>query len=107
MNVRKMIPGLIVAAMAALSAAAAEPGKEAPPDASKVEFRWGEKIPMRDGVRLNATVYLPREQKAPAPCVFTLTPYICAELPRSWDVLRRARVSISHGGCARPRQFRR
>ena len=25
---------------------------------------------------LNATVYTPRDQKAPAPCIFTLTPYI-------------------------------
>jgi hypothetical protein len=47
-----------------------------PWDASKVELAWGVKIPMRDGVRLNATVYTPKEQKAPAPCIFTLTPYI-------------------------------
>lgn len=31
---------------------------------------------LRDGVKLNATVYKPREQKQPLPCVFTLTPYI-------------------------------
>ena len=31
---------------------------------------------MRDGVHLNATVYTPKDQKAPAPCIFTLTPYI-------------------------------
>ena len=46
------------------------------PDAARIEFRWGVKIPLRDNVRLNATVYLPRGQKTPAPCVFTLTPYI-------------------------------
>jgi uncharacterized protein len=45
-------------------------------DAEKVNLQWGVKIPMRDGVRLNATVYTPREQTAPAPCVATLTPYI-------------------------------
>ena len=53
--------------------------QEAPPavpDAAKVQFAWGVKIPLRDGVRLNATVYTPRDQKAPAPCIFTLTPYI-------------------------------
>jgi len=44
--------------------------------ADKVQLTWGVKIPLRDGVHLNATVYTPREQKAPAPCVFTLTPYI-------------------------------
>ena len=43
---------------------------------SDVQFSWGTKIPMRDGVHLNATVYLPKNQRAPAPCVFTLTPYI-------------------------------
>jgi uncharacterized protein len=46
------------------------------PDASKVSFQWGVKIPMRDGVHLNATAYTPKDQQAPAPCVFTLTPYI-------------------------------
>ena len=49
---------------------------EAPPPGDPVEFQWGVKIPLRDGVRLNATVYKPREQKGPLPCVFTLTPYI-------------------------------
>jgi uncharacterized protein len=46
------------------------------PDAANVDFRWDQKIPLRDGVHLSATVYTPRGQKAPAPCVFTLTPYI-------------------------------
>ena len=46
------------------------------PDAVNVDFRWNQKIPLRDGVQLSATVYTPRGQKAPAPCIFTLTPYI-------------------------------
>ncbi len=37
---------------------------------------WGVKIPMRDGVRLNATVYQPHQQNDPLPVVFTFTPYI-------------------------------
>lgn len=41
-----------------------------------VELRWGVRVPMRDGIRLNATVYLPRNQVAPAPLIVTLTPYI-------------------------------
>lgn len=45
-------------------------------DAAKVTFQWSVKIPMRDGVHLNATVYTPTDQGAAAPCVFTLTPYI-------------------------------
>ncbi|MEO7431452.1 MAG: CocE/NonD family hydrolase [Dokdonella sp.] len=47
---------------------------DATPDA--VQFEWGVKIPLRDGVHLNATVYKPRNQPQPLPCVFTLTPYI-------------------------------
>jgi uncharacterized protein len=31
---------------------------------------------MRDGVQLQATVYTPRGEVKPAPCIFTLTPYI-------------------------------
>jgi putative CocE/NonD family hydrolase len=50
--------------------------KNEPRDASKVGFQWGVRIPMRDGVHLNATVYRPIDQKTPAPCIFTLTPYI-------------------------------
>ncbi len=34
------------------------------------------KIPMRDGITLNGALYLPPNQSAPAPCIFTLTPYI-------------------------------
>ena len=49
---------------------------ELTPEQAKVDFHWGVKIPLRDGVQLNATVYTPRAQKAPAPCIFTLTPYI-------------------------------
>ena len=41
-----------------------------------VDIRWSVRIPLRDGIGLNATVYTPKEQRAPAPCIFTLTPYI-------------------------------
>jgi hypothetical protein len=40
-----------------------------------VDLLWGVKIPMRDGVKLNATVYKPTGQRDPLPVVFTLTPY--------------------------------
>lgn len=47
------------------------------PDSPKpVDLLWAVKIPMRDGVRLNATVYRPHEQKDPLPVIFELTPYI-------------------------------
>jgi uncharacterized protein len=54
-------------------------GEEAQPtQASKpeIELLWGVKIPMRDGVKLNATVYKPKAMNEPLPVVFTLTPYI-------------------------------
>src|SRR6201997_4553918 len=40
------------------------------------DMRWAVKIPMRDGVTLNATIFLPHAQKEPVPVIFTLTPYI-------------------------------
>ncbi|MGO9932473.1 MAG: CocE/NonD family hydrolase [Steroidobacteraceae bacterium] len=45
-------------------------------EAAKVEWQWGVKIPLRDGVHLNATLYKPAGLKEPRPCLFTLTPYI-------------------------------
>ncbi len=41
-----------------------------------IDLIWGVKIPMRDGVKLNATVYKPNKMGAPLPVIFTLTPYI-------------------------------
>ena len=38
-----------------------------------VEVRWGVKIPTRDSVRLNATIYRPAGA-GPLPVVFTFTP---------------------------------
>ena len=40
-----------------------------------IDFNWGVKIPMRDGVNLNATLYKPKTGQ-PTPVIFTLTPYI-------------------------------
>jgi putative CocE/NonD family hydrolase len=51
-------------------------GQESPATSANVELHWGVKIPLRDGVHLNATVYTPKNQPSPAPCLFTLTPYI-------------------------------
>lgn len=68
MNIQwSLVLPVMLAAMAASAVQADEP---------RVKFQWGVKIPLRDGVKLNATVYTPGEQKEPAPCVFTLTPYI-------------------------------
>ncbi len=40
-----------------------------------IDFTWGLKIPMRDGVKLNATLYRPKGGDS-TPAIFTLTPYI-------------------------------
>lgn len=50
-----------------------EEAKNKPAD---VDMVWGVKIPARDGVRLNATVFRPHGQKEPLPVIFTFTPYI-------------------------------
>jgi uncharacterized protein len=38
-------------------------------------MEWGIRIPLRDGVRLSATLYNPEGQTLPAPCLFAVTPY--------------------------------
>lgn len=45
-------------------------------DAKAVVFTWGQKIPVRDGVQLNGTVFRPRVQPQPLPVIFTFTPYV-------------------------------
>lgn len=46
-----------------------------PEDSKQIDFIWGVKILMRDGVKLNGTLYLPKDG-LPVPVIFTLTPYI-------------------------------
>ena len=51
----------------------------APVPITDYDIRWGVKIPMRDKVELNATVYFPKTADGSPPkipVVFTLTPYI-------------------------------
>ena len=49
---------------------------EEPEATGPVNIQWAVRIPVRDGVKLNATVYRRKGQTAAAPCIFTLTPYI-------------------------------
>jgi putative CocE/NonD family hydrolase len=63
---------------------------QSPVDGGTIEMCWGVKIPMRDGVTLNATVFLPKNS-GPVPVVFTLTPYIAD----SYEA--RATYFASHG----------
>ena len=50
--------------------------ESAAPATAIPDMQWGVKIPMRDGVSLNATVFQPHAQKQPLPVIFTFTPYI-------------------------------
>jgi hypothetical protein len=57
--------------------------------ATTVEFRGSVKIPMRDGVRLNADIYLPGE-KGQFPAVVTRTPYDIAGAMETGERYARA-----------------
>ena len=68
--------------------------KESPPANAEYDLRWAVKIPMRDKVELNATLYLPKTPDGPAPstpAIFTLTPYV------SDSYHARAAYFASHG----------
>ncbi len=54
----------------------AQEAQKNPEPPKAVDFIWGVKIPLRDGVKLNATIYLPKDLKERLPVVFELTPYI-------------------------------
>jgi putative CocE/NonD family hydrolase len=56
-----------------------------------VQLQWGLRIPLRDGIALNATAYLPRGRSEPGPAIFTLTPYI----GQSWHA--QAMYFAAHG----------
>ena len=68
--------------------------KESSATSADYDLRWGVKIPMRDKVELNATLYLPRTKDGTlsrTPVIFTLTPYI------SDTYHARAAYFASHG----------
>ena len=75
---RSLRAGLCVFAIAATVCFAGVARAQDASSAEKktVDMTWGVKIPMRDGVQLNATLYQPHEQKDSLPVVFTFTPYI-------------------------------
>lgn len=44
--------------------------------AEGLEIMFGARIPMRDGVLLNATIYFPAGPRTPRPVIFAMTPYM-------------------------------
>jgi putative CocE/NonD family hydrolase len=70
---RVILLAMLCGGMCATRSLAQESGASALPIPKML---WGVKIPMRDGVMLNATIFQPLGQKDPVPVIFTLTPYI-------------------------------
>ena len=73
---KRLRPAANMCVALSLLASAAAFAQEAAPSLSEVDMQWAVKVPMRDGVVLNATVFRPHAQKETLPVVFTLTPYI-------------------------------
>lgn len=65
---------LLLAAGNVPTPARAQEGSAGKPETP--DLTWGVRIPMRDGMELNATVFQPAGQTTPLPAVFTMTPYI-------------------------------
>ncbi len=83
---------LVANSIAQTPAPAPSPSPVKPP--ADYDLRWAVKIPMRDKVELNATLYLPKMSDGSppkAPVIFTLTPYI------SDSYHARAAYFASHG----------
>ena len=86
----RLIPSLAIALTTAIFASAVgetkgpspEPKSGAsptPPLVTDYDMKWGVKIPIRDKVELNATLYFPKTPDGSVPkvpVIFTLTPYI-------------------------------
>jgi len=68
---------LLLASAAILLATAGRPAAgSAPSKIPDVDLIWAVKIPLRDGIHLNATIFKPAAQTSPVPAIFTLTPYV-------------------------------
>ena len=90
-----LLPAIKSVAQTLPPAPSPEPSaKPTPPSPTEYDLRWGIKIPLRDKVELNATLYLPKTKDGTpsrTPVVFTLTPYI------SDSYHARAAYFASHG----------
>ena len=90
-----LLPAIKIVAQTLPPAPSPEPSaKPTPPSPTDYDLRWDVKIPMRDKVELNATLYLPKTKDGippRTPVIFTLTPYI------SDTYHARAAYFASHG----------
>ena len=72
----KRVGAALVVVVALLTAQALSAQEKTAAEVATVDMQWAVKIPVRDGVKLNATVFTPHAQKEPLPVIFTFTPYI-------------------------------
>lgn len=66
----------LLAAFVMMSVVSARAQQKTAAEEPTVDLQWAVKIPMRDGVKLNATVFMAHGKKEPQPVIFTFTPYI-------------------------------
>jgi putative CocE/NonD family hydrolase len=88
------LAALLAGFAASTSAQSPTPAPSPAQPPADYDLRWGVKIPMRDKVELNATLYLPKTPDGSppnTPVIFTLTPYI------SDTYHARAAYFASHG----------
>ena len=87
----------LLALLACLSlCAASQTNASASSAPVSVDLIWGFKIPLRDHVRLNGTVYKPAGQKEPLPVIFTMTPYIAdGSHPRAYYFAQHGYVFVT------------
>ena len=79
MKVSIWAAALFVGLTTNISAQSPTPAPSPAQPSADYDLRWGVKIPMRDNVELNATLYLPKTPDGSlpkTPAIFTLTPYI-------------------------------
>jgi len=76
MSLRNVVAFAALSTLSVVAFADEAASAESADKAGPVDFQWGVRIPLRDGVKLSATLYRPQGQKDPLPCIFTLTPYI-------------------------------
>lgn len=76
-RVRSKLRGTVVAVALTTMANALIHAQQKPVSGEPtVDLQWAVRIPMRDGVKLNATVFTVHGQNEPLPVIFTFTPYI-------------------------------
>jgi uncharacterized protein len=74
-NVARVFSFAALALLTSISVSAQQPASTAAQERHPYDMIWGAKIPLRDGVKLNATIFKPKDATA-VPAIFTLTPYI-------------------------------